>query len=326
MPGSVEDADSSVQCNVWNEYLHQMKHYDLNLLRALDALLATGSVTAAAERMHLSTPAMSHTLARLREVFGDPLLVRAGRRLVATPRALALAEPVRQLLAQADALRAHADPDDFSAVQRRFVVRATEGVLVGYGVGLSMQMAQRMPLSSLQVLPENHHDPAGLREGRIDLDLGAGHRQDPELVVHPLSSRNLLGVVAAGHALARGRVTAQRLAAARHVEVATLPGEELAVDAALAARGLRRHVALVVPSAVAALLTCARLDLVACVPERTARAMGAALGLHVFALPLPLPAVPLRLAWHPRQDADPAHRWLRETLLAVMEERGQGGG
>lgn len=298
-----------------------MKSYDLNLLLALDALLATGSVTAAAERMHLSTPAMSHALARIREAFGDEILVRAGRKLVPTPRAQALAEPVRQLLAQAEALRVQADADDLSAVRRRFVIRAPEGVLVGYGVGLSQQMTQRMPLSSLQVLPENHHDPTGLREGRIDLDLGSGHRQDPELVVQALSDRNLLGVTAASHPLARGRVTVERFAAARHVEVATLPGEELAVDAALAARGLRRHVALVVPSFIAALLVCARLDLVACAPERTARAMGGALGLHVFALPLPLPTVPLRLAWHPRQDADPAHRWLRNTLLAVMMER-----
>lgn len=298
-----------------------MKSYDLNLLRALDALLATGSVTAAAGRMHLSTPAMSHTLARLREVFGDPLLVRAGRRLVPTPRAQALAEPVRQLLAQAESLRAQAGADDLSAVRRRFVIRAPEGMSVGYGAALAMELAQCMPQSSLQFLPESHHDPAGLREGRIDLDLGPGHGQDPELVVRSLSDRSLLGVVADGHPLARGRATAERFAAARHVEVATLPGEELAVDAALAARGLRRHVALVVPSAFAALLACARSDLVACAPERTARAMGGALGLRVFVLPLLLPAVPLRLAWHPRQQADPAHRWLRETLLAMMKER-----
>ncbi len=300
-----------------------MKQYDLNLLRTLDALLATGSVTAAAERMHLSTPAMSHTLARLREVFGDPLLVRAGRRLVPTPRAQALAEPVRQLLAQADALRTQTDAQDLSAVRRRFVIRAPEGMSVGYGAALAMELGQRMPQASLQFLPESHHDPAGLREGRIDLDLGSGHRQDPELTVRALSGRKLLGVAAAGHPLARGRVTAQRFAAARHVEVAVLPGEEPAVDAALAALGLHRHIALVVPSAFAALLTCARSDLVACAPERTARTMGSALGLCVFTLPLALPDAPLRLAWHPRQQADPAHRWLRNALLALMEERSQ---
>lgn len=300
-----------------------MKSYDLNLLRALDSLLATGSVTAAAERMHLSTPAMSHTLARLREVFADPLLVRGGRGLVATPRALALAEPVRQLLAQAEALRVHADANDLSAVRRRFVIRAPEGMSVGYGVALAMELGRSMPQSSLQFLPENHSDQSGLREGRIDLDLGAGHRLDPELVVHALSDRNLLGVVAADHPLARGPFTVDKFAAARHVEVATLPGVEPAVDAALALVSLRRHVALVVPSAFAALLACARSDLVACAPERTARTMGTALGLCVFSLPLALPTVPLRLAWHRRQQTDPAHRWLRETLLALMEERSQ---
>lgn len=303
-----------------------MKTYDLNLLRVLDALLATGSVTAAAERMHLSTPAMSHALARLRDAFGDPLLVRAGRRLAPTPRALALAEPVRQLLAQADALREQADPDDLSAVRRRFVVRAPEGMSIGYGVALAAQLAQRMPLASLQFLPESHYDPSGLREGRIDLDLGSGLRQDPELVVQALSDRHLLGVVSAGHPLAQVSVTAARFAAARHVEVATHPGEESAVDAALAAQGLQRRVALVVPSAFAALIACARSDLVACASERTARAMAGSLGLRLFSLPLQLPAAPLRLAWHPRQDADPAHRWLREALLAAMRGSDPTGG
>lgn len=297
-----------------------MKDYDLNLLRALDALLSTGSVTGAAERMHLSTPAMSHTLARLREAFADPLLVRAGRRLVPTVRAQGLAEPVKQLLAQADALRERLDTGDLSQVRRRFVLRAAEGMSVGYGVTLVRALTQHMPLSSLQFLPESHHDPAGLREGRIDLDLGSGHRQDPELVVEPLADRNLLGLVAADHPMAQGRVTARRFAAARHVEVLTHPGEASAVDVELAAHGLQRNTVLVVPSVFAALIVCARSDLVACAPERTARAMGASLGLHMFKLPLKLPASPLRLAWHPRQHGDPAHRWLRETLLAALRQ------
>ena len=295
-----------------------MKSYDLNLLRSLDALLACGSVTAAAQRMHLSTPAMSHALARLREAFGDPLLVRAGRRLVLTTRAQALADPVRQLLAQADALRMPADAADLCAVHRRFVLRAPEGMAVGYGVALEAQLAQRMPLSSLQFLPESHDDPSGLREGRMDLDLGSGLRQDPELVVQMLPDRSLVGVVAADHPLAQKMVTVRRFVAARHVEVARLAGEVSAVDAALAVQGLRRHVSLVVPSAFAALIACARSSLVACVPERTARAMAGSLGLRLFTLPLQLPTVPLRLAWHPRQHADPAHRWLREALLEAL--------
>src|SRR5256885_1841985 len=93
--------------------------YDLNLLIALDALLSTGSVTQAAGRMHLSTPAMSHTLARIREAFGDPILVRAGRSLVPTPRALALAEPVRALLAQARALQDPVDAGGLAGLRRR---------------------------------------------------------------------------------------------------------------------------------------------------------------------------------------------------------------
>jgi len=179
-----------------------MKTYDLNLLVALDALLATGSVTAAAERVHLSTPAMSHALARIREVFGDAILVRAGRQLVPTPRALALAEPVRQLLAQARALQSPGEgPGGLAQVRRHFVVRAPEGMAVVYGAALSQAIAQQMPLASLQFLAESHSDPAALREGRVDLDVGVFRSRDPEVEWQALSQQRMVGAARAGHPL-----------------------------------------------------------------------------------------------------------------------------
>ena len=205
-------------------------------------------------------------------------------------------------------------------MRRRFVIRAAEGISIGYGVALATALARHMPLASLQFLPESHYDPAGLREGRIDLDLGSGHRKDPELVVQILNDRSLLGAVAMHHPLARAEVTVERFAAARHVEVASHPGDESVVDAALGEHGLQRSISLVVPSVFSALIVCARSDLAACAPERTAYAMGAALELRLFPLPLRLPATPLRLAWHPRLHADPAHCWLRDTLLAALKK------
>jgi DNA-binding transcriptional LysR family regulator len=303
--------------------LHAMKTYDLNLLLTLDALLSTGSVTAAAARMHLSTPAMSHALARAREVFGDPILVRAGRKLVPTPRAAALAEPVRELLRQAHALRDET-PQDITQVQRRFVLRAPEGWAVVYGATLLQALQARMPLASLQMLPEAHHDPEALREGRIDADIGGGRRLDAQLRSLVLSRQPMVGAARAGHpvlgtARTPRRVPVNRLAAAQHVDVTRRADEPSPVDRALAEQGLQRDVRLWVPSTFTALIAASRSDLVACAPERTARAMAGPLGLVVFKLPFDVHTEPTRLAWHPRHDADPAHAWLRECLGQVFQ-------
>jgi len=297
-----------------------MKTYDLNLLVALDALLSTGSVTAAAARVHLSTPAMSHALARIRETFGDDILVRAGRKLVPTPRALALAEPVRALLAQAQALQSPLHGQELAQVRRRFVLRAPEGMAVVYGAALSQELSRQMPHASLQFLPESHDDPGALREGRVDLDVGVFRNRDPETEWVDLSRRQMVGAVRSGHPLLAQPVTPKRLATARHVAVAPRPGEPSALDEAFAQRGLERTVALWVPSAFAALIAAARSDLVACVPERAAQAMAASLKLEVFALPLTVPPDVTRMAWHPRYNADAAHRWLRECLVRLLDD------
>lgn len=298
--------------------------YDLNLLAALDALLATGSVTEAATRMHLSTPAMSHTLARIRETFGDPILVRAGRKLVPTSRALALAEPVRALLAHAQALREPADTAGLAAVRRHFVVRAPEGIAVVFGATLSRALEREMPLATLQFLPETHADPGALREGRIDLDMGSFRTIDPEAETRVLSTQPLVGAVRAGHpllkALKQPTVALAQFAAARHVDVTRRSGEGSPVDSALAALGRQRQVVLLVPSTFSALIAASRADLVASVPERTARGMAASLGLTVFELPFEVQSTPMRMAWHPRYQADPAHRWLRDCIQEQLND------
>lgn len=302
-----------------------MKSYDLNLLIALDALLATCSVTKAAEQLNLSTPAMSHTLARIREVFDDAILVRAGRTLVATPRALALAEPVRLLLAEAQALRTPADAQNLAVLERRFVVRAPEGVAVVFGAALSHALEQAMPLATLQFLPETHNDASGLREGRIDLDVGSFRNADPETETRLLSQQVLMGAVRVAHPLLAGRarkrtMPVERFVAARHVSVTSRPGETSPVDDALAALGLQRRVSLRVPSTFSSLCAASRTDLVACAPERMVRHMAGPMGLVVFPLPVEVRAESVRMAWHPRHAADPAHLWLRDNFQRVLDD------
>jgi DNA-binding transcriptional LysR family regulator len=203
-------------------------------------------------------------------------------------------------------------------VRRRFAVRAPEGIPVVFGAALAAALEQAMPQASLHFMPEGLVDPEGLREGRIDLDIGGFRAQPPEVEVMVLYEQKLVGAVRAGHPLLKGRVTLKRFVAERHVAMTLRPGELSPVDAALAAAGAVRFVALSVPSAHGVLLVASRSGLVACVPERTARAMHAGLGLELFDLPLPVPALPMALAWHPRHSADPAHAWLRRCVKQVL--------
>jgi DNA-binding transcriptional LysR family regulator len=297
-----------------------VKHFDLNLLTALDALLQTGSVTTAAERMHLSTPAMSHTLARIRELLGDPVLVRAGRQLVPTPRALELAEPVRRLLDDAQALLEPSHVQGLDRVKRQFVIRAPDGMAVVFGAILAEELQAVMPQASLKFLPESHLDASGLREGRIDLDIGALRDKDPEIETVPLYDQVLVGAAQRGHPLFAAKVTAKRFAAERHVLIAARNNEPLPIDEALARLGLQRFVALTVTNSYAALIAASRSSLVACVPARMAYGMAPVLDLGVFELPFKLQSDPVVLAWHPRQAADPAHRWLRECAQRVVNQ------
>lgn len=297
-----------------------MKTYDLNLLRTLDALLATGSVTGAAARLHLSVPATSHALARLREITGDPLLVRAGRRLVPTPRASSLREPVAQWMAQAATLVQPSRGDDLAATERHFVVRAPDGFAIAFGAALGTALAEAMPLARLSFVTEAQDDTGALRDGRVDLDIGTFRPRDPEIEVVDLFPQTLIAVARAGHPFASRPATARRYATQAHVDVQRRPGASSPVDDALIALGLVRRVVLTVAHASAAPVVAARSDFVATLSERLARAMAPGLGLVTVPLPfLPRPET-VTMAWHPRHAADPAHIWLRQLVPAVIAD------
>src|SRR6266436_242584 len=198
--GSLGLQDPLDQCNVPKPILHRMKRYDLNLLRTLDALLAAGSVTGAAERLHLSVPATSHALARLRELTGDPLLVRAGRRLVPTPRAVALREPVAHWVAQAVALVQAPRGDDLATTDRSFVVRAPDGFAIAFGGALGAALAADMPHAQLRFVTETQDDTGALRDGRVDLDIGTFRPRDPEIEVVDLFPQALIAASASSTA------------------------------------------------------------------------------------------------------------------------------
>jgi DNA-binding transcriptional LysR family regulator len=297
-------------------YLARMTMPDLNLLVTLDALLTEGSVAGAARRLKLSASAMSRALARLREVTGDPLLVRAGRGLVLTPRALALREEAGRLVQDADRMLRPFDDVDSATIARMFSLRVTDGFVENYGPALLARLDRDAPGARLRFVQKVDKDSTPLREGLIDLEIGViGAETAPEIRTRALFRDRFVGAVRAGHPLATGDITPARYALCRHVSVSRRGRERGAIDAALAPLGLERPVAVLVGSFATALALARASDLVANVPERhTARLRD---GMHTFDLPVATPALTVSMMWHPRMEADPAHRWLRRWVYDI---------
>jgi DNA-binding transcriptional LysR family regulator len=292
---------------------------DLNLLVALDALLAEGSVARAARRLRLSPSAMSRTLARLREATGDPLLVRAGRGLVPSPRAIELRERVAGLVHDAEAVLRPAGALRLDQLDRTFTLRTSEGFVESFGARLLARTSQQAPRVRLRFVPKLDRDSAPLRDGSVDLETGVvGRATGPEVRAQTLFRDRLVGVVRTGHPLGEGDVTPARYAAARHVRVSRRGSDTSPIDEALAPLGLEREIATIVGGYSAAVALARASDLVASVPERHTGGLRA--GTHSFALPLAIPQITVSLLWHPRMDGDPAHRWLRGCVRDACAE------
>lgn len=293
-----------------------MSRPDLNLLVALEVLLDSGSVVAAARRLRLSPSAMSRTLARLREATGDPLLARAGRGLVPTPRALELRDRVGALVQDAEAVLRPVAAIDLATLERTFTLRTSEGFVETFGPDLLARVHSEAPGVRLRFVQKLDKDSGGLRDGAVDLETGVvGRSMGPEVRSQALFRDRFVGVVRAGHPLAKGRMTAARYAGAHHVGVSRRGAERGPIDDALAPSGLRRTIVVTVGGFSTAIALARGSDLVATVPDR--HTAGLREGLHAFALPFGAPPVTVALLWHPRMDADPGHRWLRRCVRAT---------
>jgi DNA-binding transcriptional LysR family regulator len=291
-----------------------MSRPDLNLLVTLDVLLAEGSVAGAARRLRLSPSAMSRALARLRETTGDPLLVRAGRGLVPTPRAVELRERVPQLVQGAEAVLRPAQTLDLARLARTFTLRTSDGFVENFGPALVARVGSEAPGVRLRFVQKPDKDSTPLREGAVDLETGVVEpTTGPELRARVLFTDRFVGVVRAGHPLAKGKVTSARYAAGRHISVSRRGSERGNIDEAMQPHGIVRAIGTIVDAFAGAVALARGSDLIATVPERHTGTLRA--GMHTFPLPFPLPEFAVSLLWHPRMHADPAHRWLRGVVL-----------
>lgn len=289
---------------------------DLNLLVTLDALLTEGSVAGAARRLRLSPSAMSRALSRLRQTTGDPLLVRAGRSLVPTPRAIELRDRVRQIVDEAGAVLRPDERLDLATLVRTYSLRTSDGFVENFGPRLLAMIAAEAPGVRLFFLQKTDKDSTPLRDGRVDLETGViEETTGPEVRSQALFRDRLVGVARKDHPLSRAAVTAAGYLNASHVVVSRSGVEQSAVDNPFLPPGTQRAVATIVSGFSAALSLVRASDLVATVPERhTANLRD---GLFSFPLPVESEAFTVSMLWHPRLDADPAHRWLRGCVRKV---------
>ncbi len=293
-----------------------LRNVDLNLLKALDVLLDERNVTRAAARLALTQPALSGMLTRLRESFDDPLFVRAQRGMVPTQRALDLARPVKQVLAEIEALLQPPVFDPASATLTVTIVAtdyALRAVALPFVAAVKRQAPHMrvalMPVeSSLTVLPR-------LERGEIDLALMTPEHTSPELHARRLYEERYVCAMRADHPAAREELTLDRFCALDHALVSYTGGGFAGVtDEALARLGRSRNVTISVKSFLIVPELLRTSDLVAVVPSRLVAGLE---GLAVMEPPLTVPGFTKLVAWHERTHRDPGHRWLRELLFAT---------
>jgi DNA-binding transcriptional LysR family regulator len=290
---------------------------DLNLLPALVALLEEKHVSKAAARAQLSQPAMSRALQRLRNVFGDELLVRTPSGYQLTPRAERAKRELASTVPQLNRLLAQ---DEFDAAEssESFRLAGTDYAATVFGAPLVGELLRQAP--RVQVTWQNSYRDAfaGIEEGAVDLAFRA-LRAPAGLSCETLFEDRYVCVVAESHPLAGAeRLSLSDFLTADHVDTAILDNAEASIDRRLAAQNARRRIRASVPSAAFALELAKDGQMLVTMPSRQVRRLGVPDGTRTVAAPPEIESLIYQMTWHPRLDGDPAHRWLRERTREAM--------
>lgn len=299
---------------------------DLNLLVAFDALLETCSVTKAAALLHVTQSAMSHTLKRLRDTFGDPLFVRSGRAMAPTPTAEALAIPVRAALVQFHEAMASGGRFDPLTTTRSFKIAASDFAALTLIPDILRLFRERAPNANIVVLQGTRTDTAALCSGDLDLALYPVQEQSPDLLSTQLFEERFVGLVRADHPDVGATLTLETYAELPHLLISPTGGGPARADSALAEHGLTRRVVVRVAHFLVAPLLVAESDLILTAPARLARFAVSVAPVRIVELPLTVPGFPVDAIWHVRHAAEPANRWIRELVVEAathLVEEGQ---
>jgi DNA-binding transcriptional LysR family regulator len=299
-----------------------MKTLDLNLLVALHALIEESSVAGAARRMHMSAPAMSRTLARIRLMVDDPILVRSQHDMIPTPKALQIQEQVRGIVELSQAFFTQIQGFDLSSMNRTFSIRANDLFVGAYGVRLSEIIKQQAPHSVLRFIPESELDHDPLNAGSIDLVICSSRKFGADIKVQNLFSSSFLGIARENHPVFDEEITPERFVAWDHISVSRRGRSAGLIDEALAELSLKRKVTYITPTFHSALFAVSESDLILPVMPIALLEKIKPLGLKLraFTLPVPVSNVMIVQAWHPRLEYDDAHRWLRRIIKELTAE------
>ncbi|SDR53822.1 DNA-binding transcriptional regulator, LysR family [Paraburkholderia fungorum] len=292
---------------------------DMNLLVAFDALLEAGSVGGAAHRMHVSSPAMSRTLDRIRHMTGDAIMVRAGRTMMPTPYAESVREEIHAIVTRAHAVMAQQRSFDPVQIERIFTVQCHDALACVLGQRLLGRLRTTAPGAKLRLVAEAGDETPALRQNEVDLHLGAATPTQPDVMHAVLGHDTLTVAMHARHPLAGRRLNAERYATAEHITVSRRGRLRDPVDDALSALDLKRRVVASAPTAAAGLCMASNSDLMVVVPIRACAEMAKALRLHTVPLPVSVPLLPVISTWHARYNGDRAHAWLREEVVNVVK-------
>ncbi|MFO1321365.1 MAG: LysR family transcriptional regulator [Burkholderiales bacterium] len=293
---------------------------DLNLFVVLETIHAEGGITRAAEKLHLSQPAISHALARLRELFDDPLFTRQGQVMVPTPLARSLIDPVRQALRSLEGTLTDTERFDPTTSRKRFTLGlrgAQEATLLPPLVASLAQAAPHVELAAVRV--DRRRMESDLASGLLDLAVdvlvpvpdGIRHRR--------LASDRLVVMARQAHPRVRDPLGLATYLDLDHILVSSRRRGVGIEDVALQRLGHQRRVRLRCQQYFAACRVVAETDLVLTMPERQARVTNASFGHRVLPLPLEGPSLDSYLYWHAGTDTDAAGLWLRECIVAAVE-------
>lgn len=307
--------------------MSNLRNFDLNLLVAFDVLMRELNVTRAAEQMFITQSAMSHILHRLRQQLDDPILVKTPSGMKPTERALALIDPVRAVLSETERLIQPPVEFDAASSQRRFVLAATDYIEFLLMPELSGLIENNAPGIDLHVKRTESSFPATpLENGSLDVVLGFESVLNPPVHLQRqyLFSDKMACVVRQDHPLISKPPSLEEFVAVPHMLISRTGSNVGIIDQVLTELGLERRIKLIVPHFLSAPLIVAKTDMILSLPYRIAEQFTKIASLAIFPVPLELPDYDLCMIWHPLQDKDPAHLWLREIIVTACKSINSG--
>lgn len=291
---------------------------DLNLLKLFDALLKEGSVTGASARLGLSQPAASRSLARLRKLLNDRVLVRTANGWELTPKAIALSGPVTKLL---DDARAIVLPTDFdpSTAKERLTLASADHLALILMPQLVAELSEVAPGIDLVMPPVAGDNIDLIAQGGADLAIGAFQDLPARFYERRLYEEHFVCIVRSGHPVIKEGLTLENFASWPHISVVISGHGNNMVDQALAQYGLSRRIAVRTPHFLVAPSIVAESNLIMCIPQRLAYQIANKAAVEILDLPIDIPSFSPSIIWHERMHYDPAHSWLRNLIIDIAQ-------